>query len=118
MGQRRQPCASRGEGGGREGGEGERERKREREREREGREPGAIVIKHRELAKLWCNLAGDVLPHGLARRGGGGPRAASIHTHMQRHTCARVRVERVRARVGIVKSWEISRRRLDPRFGN
>lgn len=52
--------------------------------------PRAIVIKHRELAKLRCNLAGDVLPRGLARRG---PRAASIHTIT--HTLTRVRGVRV-----------------------
>lgn len=54
-------------------------------------EPRAIVIKHRELAKLRCNLAGDVLPCGLVRRG---PRAAPIHTHPSTYT----RVTHVRAR--------------------
>lgn len=52
----------------------------ERAREREGEERRAvraIVIKHRELAKLRCNLADDVLPHGLARRE---PRAAPTQT--------------------------------------
>jgi len=46
-------------------------------------EPRAIVIKHRELAKLRCNLAGDVLPCGLARRG---PRAVPIHIHPSTYT--------------------------------
>lgn len=79
------------------------EKRREKEKrggeyERRG-EPRAIVIKHRELAKLWCNLAGDVLPHGLARRG---PRGAPIHTCTQ-HTYVCVYVcECVRG--GIVKS--------------
>lgn len=45
----------------------------------ERREPRAIVIKHRELAKLRCNLAGDVLPRCLARRG---PPAAPIHMYV------------------------------------
>lgn len=67
------------------------------ERGRQGEENrGAIVIKHRELAKLRCNLAGDVLPSGLARRG---PRAASIHTHthMQRYTRIHASVRRTEA---------------------
>lgn len=43
-------------------------------------DPRAIVIKHRELAKLRCNLAGDVLPCGLARRG---PRGCTYpHTYV------------------------------------
>lgn len=42
------------------------------------------MIKHRELAKLRCNLAGDVLLRGLARRG---PRAAHTYTtHTRTHT--------------------------------
>lgn len=54
------------------------------------------MIKHRELAKLRCNLAGDVLPSGLARRG---PRAAPIYIYTHTHTYVSVwRTEAVRHR--------------------
>lgn len=55
--------------------------KEERERGRARGEPRAIVIKHRELAKLRCNLAGDVLLRGLARRGASGVALTYIHIH-------------------------------------
>lgn len=42
------------------------------------------MIKHRELAKLRCNLAGDVLLRGLARRGASG--AALTHTRAHTYT--------------------------------
>ena len=127
-----------------------------------------IAIKHRKLAKLRCNLAGDVLPLHLHFSS----RDACTCTCTQQPTAGgwytqpTVRVERVRVRestcsspfcrrrnvppvpsslrggftrasVGlfgqvwararlclrvytddVVKSWEISRQRLDPRFGN
>ena len=122
---------------------------------------GVIAIKHRKLAKLRCNLAGDVLPPHLHFET---PRRVHVHTpdsrlysaDCSRRVCTWIHVffpllssskrfasssslrgAFTRACVclakyehacvclclrvytdDVVKSWEISWQRLDPRFGN